>query len=79
MLQVVDLSAGYRGQDVVHQVSFTVAEGAAVAIIGSNGAGKTTLLRTICGLRRASAGEVRLDGVRITGRRAHDVARRGLA
>ncbi len=79
MLQVTELSAGYLGQDVVRGVSFEVAEGEAVAVIGSNGAGKTTLFRAICGLRRASGGEVRLDGVRITGRRAHDIARRGIA
>ena len=79
MLQVAELSAGYRGQDVVDGVSFEVAEGEAVAVIGSNGAGKTTLFRAICGLLRTSSGEVRLDGVRITGRRAHDIARRGIA
>ena len=77
MLRVTELSAGYLGQDVVSGVSFEVAEGEAVAVIGSNGAGKTTLFHAICGLRRASGGEVRLDGVRITGRRAHDIARRG--
>ena len=34
---------------------FTVAEGEAVAVIGSNGAGKTTLFRAVCGLLRAVA------------------------
>ena len=79
MLDVVGLSAGYLGQDVVHDVSFTVTESDAVAVIGSNGAGKTTLFRAICGLLRASAGTVRFDGVPIGRRRAHAVARLGLA
>ena len=79
MLEVAELSAGYLGQDVVHQVSFAVDEGEAVAVIGSNGAGKTTLFRAVCGLLRPSRGSVRLDGQPITRRRAHDIARRGLA
>ena len=79
MLEVAELSAGYLGEDVVHEVSFAVAEGEAVAVIGSNGAGKTTLFRAVCGLLRPSRGSVRLDGRPITRRRAHDIARRGLA
>jgi branched-chain amino acid transport system ATP-binding protein len=79
VLEVTDLSAGYLGEDVVHGASFTVAEREVVAVIGSNGAGKTTLFRAICGLLARSRGEVRFDGVTITGRRAHRIARLGLA
>jgi branched-chain amino acid transport system ATP-binding protein len=79
MLVVTGLSAGYLGEDVVHGVSFTVADGEAVAVIGSNGAGKTTLFKAMCGLLRPSRGSVTLDGEAISGRRAHDIARRGLA
>ncbi len=79
MLVVTGLSAGYLGEDVVHGVSFTVADGEAVAVIGSNGAGKTTLFKAMCGLLRPSRGSVTLDGGAISGRRAHDIARRGLA
>jgi branched-chain amino acid transport system ATP-binding protein len=79
MLVITGLSAGYLGEDVVHGVSFTVADGEAVAVIGSNGAGKTTLFKAMCGLLRPSRGSVTLDGEAISGRRAHDIARRGLA
>jgi branched-chain amino acid transport system ATP-binding protein len=79
MLEVTELSAGYLGEDVVHNVSFAVAEGEAVAVIGSNGAGKTTVFRAVCGLQRPSRGSVQFDGRPITRRRAHDIARRGLA
>ena len=79
LLTVADLSAGYLGQDVVHGVSLTAGEGEVVAVIGSNGAGKTTLLRAVSGLLRPSRGEVRYDGAAITGRRAHQIARLGLA
>jgi branched-chain amino acid transport system ATP-binding protein len=79
VLEVSGLSAGYLGEDVVHEVSFSVAGGEVIAVIGSNGAGKTTLFRTMCGLRRPSRGTVTFDGEVITGRRAHHIARRGLA
>jgi branched-chain amino acid transport system ATP-binding protein len=79
VLEIRELSAGYLGEDVVHDVTIYVAEREAVAVIGSNGAGKTTLFRAVCGLLRSGRGEVRLGGVTISGRRAHAVARRGLA
>jgi branched-chain amino acid transport system ATP-binding protein len=79
MLEVAELSAGYLGEDIIHGVSLVVGEGEAVAVIGSNGAGKTTLFRTVCGLLGASRGTVSFDGRRISGGRAHDTARRGLA
>jgi branched-chain amino acid transport system ATP-binding protein len=78
MLEVSELSTGYLGEDVIHGVSFSVDEGEVVAVIGSNGAGKTTLFRAVCGLHRHSRGIVTFKGERITGRRAHVIARRGL-
>jgi branched-chain amino acid transport system ATP-binding protein len=79
VLEVAELSAGYLGQDVVHDVSLGAREREVVAVIGSNGAGKTTLFRAICGLLRPTHGRVTFDGRPIGGRRAHDIARSGLA
>ena len=79
MLEVEGVSAGYRGSDVVRDVSFHVDEGETVMIIGSNGAGKTTLFRAVCGLLPPSSGEVRFLGEDITGLPAQKVVRRGLA
>ncbi|MGH8912828.1 MAG: ABC transporter ATP-binding protein [Acidimicrobiia bacterium] len=79
MLEVRDLSAGYAGQDVVHDIHFHVEAGEAVTIIGSNGAGKTTLFRAICGLGAQSAGTVVFDGTEISGLAAHRISRIGLA
>jgi branched-chain amino acid transport system ATP-binding protein len=78
MLEVAEFSAGYQGNDVVHDVSFHVDEGEAVMIIGSNGAGKTTLFRAICGLSATSSGTVRFNGVDITGMPAQRIVRVGL-
>jgi lipopolysaccharide transport system ATP-binding protein len=46
----------------LRDVSFTIAPGEAVGLVGHNGAGKSTLLRLICGLGRATTGSVRVDG-----------------
>jgi branched-chain amino acid transport system ATP-binding protein len=78
MLEVDELSTGYLGENVIHRVSLSVAEGEVVAVIGSNGAGKTTLFRAVCGLHRSTRGTVTFKNARISGRRAHVIAKRGL-
>lgn len=79
LLTIDSLSAGYLGEDVVHEVSLTVAEGEAVAVIGSNGAGKTTMFKAMCGLLAASSGKVTLGGQDIGGTSAYKASRLGLA
>jgi branched-chain amino acid transport system ATP-binding protein len=78
MLEVNSLSAGYRGNDVVHDVSFHVDQGETVMIIGSNGAGKTTLFQALCGLLSPSTGKVIFEGADITGIPAERIARLGM-
>lgn len=78
MLEVNGLAAGYQGNDVVHDIAFRVDAGEAVMIIGSNGAGKTTLFRTVIGLLGPSSGEVRFEGMDITGMPAQRVVRLGI-
>ena len=78
MLEVKGVSAGYQGNDVVHDVTFHVNTGEAVMIIGSNGAGKTTLFRAICGLLPPSSGSVHFEGNDITGIPAERIARLGM-
>jgi branched-chain amino acid transport system ATP-binding protein len=77
MLQVNHISAGYGPVAVLHDLTFNVGEGQAVAILGANGAGKTTLLKTICGLVRASAGAIEFEGIALTRAATHEIARRG--
>jgi branched-chain amino acid transport system ATP-binding protein len=50
-----------------------------VTLIGTNGAGKTTTLRTLSGLLRPLAGEIRFEGERIDGMPAHKIVERGIA
>ena len=78
MLEVDGLSAGYQGNDVVHDVALRVDQGEAVMIIGSNGAGKTTLFQALCGLLSPSSGKVLFEGNEITGIPAERIARLGM-
>ena len=53
-----------RGEvTLLEAVSFTVAAGELVAIVGPSGAGKTTLLEAIAGIAPATSGSVRFDGI----------------
>ncbi|HET7025781.1 MAG TPA: ABC transporter ATP-binding protein [Gemmatimonadales bacterium] len=59
-----DVSFSYDGErEVLHGVSFNVARGQAVALVGPSGAGKTTLVELIPRLHDPTDGAVRLDGV----------------
>ncbi len=71
LLEVDELDCRYGLLQAVRGVSFGVAQGEIVALIGANGAGKTTLLRAIAGAHRPHAGRVRFDGVDVTRLPAH--------
>jgi ABC-type branched-subunit amino acid transport system ATPase component len=76
---VIDaLTAGYGGPPVIYQVSCQVGPGEIVTVVGPNGAGKSTLLKAVAGVLPASGGSVRLNGQKITNRRADQLARLGL-
>jgi len=64
---------------ILHGVEFDVAEGGLTMLLGRNGAGKTTTLRTIMGLWRAAAGEIRFAGRDISTLATPDIARLGIA
>jgi branched-chain amino acid transport system ATP-binding protein len=78
MLQVRDLHAGYGKSEVLRGISFDVNHGEIVTIVGANGAGKTTTLRTICGIVRATAGGIELDGVPLGTRQPHEIVELGV-
>jgi branched-chain amino acid transport system ATP-binding protein len=78
VLEVERLSAGYGEVQILRQVSLSVEAGEMVTLVGSNGAGKSTLLNTICGIVRASAGRVALDGTDITGWTSEAIVAQGI-
>ncbi len=66
----------YGTVEVIHGVELEIPSDAFCVFVGSSGCGKSTLLRTIAGLEPISAGELRIDGVRVN---EIPAARRGLA
>jgi len=66
VLQVNNLDFSYGPVQVLFDVSFEVARGEVVALLGTNGAGKSTLLRAISGLGIPDRGVVRLNGRTLT-------------
>jgi len=79
VIETVGLRREFGGIKALAGVSLRVAEGERRAIIGPNGAGKTTLFNVLTGELEPTAGEVRLAGENVTGRRPHELARRGVA
>ncbi|GAA3594616.1 ABC transporter ATP-binding protein [Kineosporia mesophila] len=66
MLSIRGVSRSYGSSQVLHDVSFDVAAGTLVALVGRSGSGKTTLLNMVGGLDRPDAGTVLVDGADVT-------------
>ena len=79
MLEIKNLNAWYGRSHVLQGVTFSVAEGEAVCMIGRNGAGKTTTLRSIMGLVARREGEIRFQGQNIIAEPTHRRFALGLA
>jgi len=77
-LEVRSLSAWYGRAQILHDLSFTVGTGEAVALLGRNGAGKTTTLSALMGLIPTVRGEAAFDNLPILGLPSHRIARLGL-
>jgi branched-chain amino acid transport system ATP-binding protein len=78
LLEVDDIHSYYDQSHVLQGVSLSVEAGETVALIGRNGVGKTTTLRSILQLTPPRRGTVTYDGVDVTGRPTHKVARMGV-
>ena len=73
-----NLEKVYRSRKVVNKVSITVNRGEIVGLLGPNGAGKTTTFYMVVGLVKPQAGEVTLDGEKISHLPMHLRARKGI-
>jgi lipopolysaccharide export system ATP-binding protein len=78
LLEVSDLVKAYNGRAVVDHVSFDVADGEIVGLLGANGAGKTTSFRMTIGMVQPDAGRVTFAGQDVTGLPMYKRARLGM-
>jgi branched-chain amino acid transport system ATP-binding protein len=78
VLEVEDLSGGYRSLVVFSGLTLKVETNVIGGILGANGAGKTTLLKTLAGLLKPHSGRIRLLGRDVVDAAAHERARIGL-
>ena len=79
LLEISDLEVAYGDVGALWGVSLHVDPGTIVAIVGANGAGKTTLLRTVSGLLKPKAGNIRLNSVSLVGKAPQEIAQMGIA
>lgn len=78
VLAIEGVVSGYDGLEVLKGISLSVNAGEFVTVVGPNGHGKSTLLKTISGLVPLRAGEIRIDGQKMTGK-PHEMAALGIA
>ena len=78
-LQVEGLSKSFGGLKAVNNVTFEVAEGEIVGLIGPNGSGKTTTLNLITGFLKPDAGVIKLQTENIASLPRHQICQKGVA
>jgi branched-chain amino acid transport system ATP-binding protein len=78
LLRVHDLKAWYGRAQILFGVSFEIARGEVVALMGRNGAGKSTTLRSVMGLVERIDGDIFFRGHSVARQSAYEIARLGL-
>jgi spermidine/putrescine transport system ATP-binding protein len=71
MLEVIDLYKTYEKQPLLQGISFSIAAGETLCLLGASGSGKSTILRIIAGLEQPKSGVVHWAGQDLTGMPAH--------
>ncbi|MDR1979054.1 MAG: ABC transporter ATP-binding protein [Synergistaceae bacterium] len=79
MLKVENLNVYYGAIHAVKNVSFEVAQGEIVTLIGANGAGKSTILKTVSGLLRSKGGRISFMGEDISSTETYKLTQKGLS
>jgi branched-chain amino acid transport system ATP-binding protein len=78
LLSVKDIHIYYGHIYAVKGISFNVAEGEIMAVMGSNGAGKSTTIKALCGLVKPRQGKIWFEGQDVTGLRAERIMQAGI-
>jgi branched-chain amino acid transport system ATP-binding protein len=79
ILEGKKITKSFDGLTALHNVDFDINQGEVVGLIGPNGAGKTTLFNVISGSLKATSGEIRYKGKKITSMKPHQICRLGIA
>jgi branched-chain amino acid transport system ATP-binding protein len=78
MLSLDGINSFYGRAHILHDLSFTLARGQVLVLLGRNGAGKSTTMKSIIGLVRPATGTIRFEDADITGREPFRIARSGI-
>ena len=79
LLSVKGLTKSFGGFRALSSIDFETDHDELHGIIGPNGSGKTTFFNVLSGVYRPDAGSIVFDGVDITGKPAHEIAKRGMS
>lgn len=79
MLNISKLDVYYGESHVIHEATFELAQGAAIAVVGRNGMGKSTLLKSLIGMVPAKRGSITLGGRELAGLPSYSRVQAGLA
>ena len=78
MLSLDGVNSFYGRAHILRDVSFEVAQGEVLVLLGRNGAGKSTTMKTVLGLVRPASGYIRFDGIEIARREPHRIVQAGI-
>jgi branched-chain amino acid transport system ATP-binding protein len=79
MLSVEKIKISYNNVPVIHDVSFRVARGEIVSLIGGNGNGKSTILKGLSGIMHPESGKITFDDQDVTTAEAHKIVALGMS
>ena len=78
LVELRDIKVSFGGLHAVDGVSLSLMPGEVMAVVGGNGAGKSTLMHTIAGAHPADAGEILVNGTRVTIANPRDARQHGI-
>jgi branched-chain amino acid transport system ATP-binding protein len=79
LVNACQINTYYGASHILRDLSFSVARGETIGLMGRNGMGKSTLLKSIMGLVKPRTGSVEIAGQMMTGRSPYEIARLGMA
>lgn len=79
LLKLDGVTKFFGGLAAVKDLSFEVGSGEIIGLIGPNGAGKTTIFNLVTGVYKPNSGKIVFDGMDISGKKTHTIARLGIS